>query len=426
MSALESQAVGYGQGFAVTEHERGIAIVRCSARGLRLSVSSDGVTWTRESVKGEGAGALQPLCSGGGVRGVDLFCADASGRLVPVSARGGSLAMGKPFQPVASAPDWYESAPQPYEQTLIHDTRNNVYRGFFCARRSGGRHSERRGCIGLATSTDLSHWETEPPILAPNRHARLFSPHVSSHARRTVLFYATQEFGGHRALRFAVAPDLAGPYEIMDSNLLSTDVRSALQTVRMGKRTLVFFSRVLGGEHALPSVSRAGELDFRPDGRPFVRFHDALLRLLGRELLTTEADISSREMLVRMLPSRGRDFLLTADLCSLGAASLGVVFRATVTGHDNINLRLEFDSGTISLRRGVRGRLLARARQSLSAGTTYRLSLWAEHGFVDAYINDEWVLTGPTEDCRSGGFGLVVHGGEARFANVSARAIETA
>ena len=110
----------------------------------------------------------------------------------------------------------------------------------------------------------------------------------------------------------------------------------------------------------------------------------------------------------------------------MGATSLGVVFRTTVTGHDNIALQLEFDSGTISLRRGVRGRLLARARRPLTVGTPYRLSLWAEHGFVDAYIDDEWVLTGPTEGCRSGGFGLVVHDGEARFTNVSARAIETA
>ena len=128
MSTLESQTVGYGQGFAITEHERGIAIVRCSARGLRLSISSDGVTWTQETVKGAGAAALQPVCSGGGVSGADLFCADASGRLVPLSTRGGSVALGRPFQPVAGAPDWYESTPQPYEQTIIHDARNNLYR----------------------------------------------------------------------------------------------------------------------------------------------------------------------------------------------------------------------------------------------------------------------------------------------------------
>ena len=413
------------QRFAVTGDAQRIAVFRATRRRLRCEVSTDGVTWTAVALPGVKGAGLWPVCGGVDARSADLFCTDQKGAVIPVMVREGSILPGEPFRPVESAPHWYEAPPDPHDQVMVRDTRTEIYRAFFCARRNAGRHPERRGCIGVATSRDMRDWNPEPPVFAPNRYPQLFSPHVVSEGGHTVLFYATRETGNVRALRFAIAPSLEGPYERLEPDLLACDVRPVMQTVRLGPRRLVFFGRAVPGETPSGSLSRPGQIDFRPDGRPFVRFCDLLLGLMGRTLFETEASLSSGEILVRMLPHHGSDFRLSARVRSLGAKSVALLCRTTLAGRDNITLWLEFGTGAMTLRRGVNGRLLARARRTLLPGTTYRLSLWAEGGFVDVYLDDEWVLTGPTEGRRAGSFGLAVAEGEGRFDDVSAQTIET-
>jgi len=427
MADTEQENIWTERRTAVVERGQGIAIFRCTSRGLQCRTSSDGVAWTTESYASAGAGMLQPVCAGGTARNADLFCLNDMKSLVPVRARKGRLAIGESFRLAGAktAAQWYEAPPEPLEQAIIRDVRAGAYRAFFCARRNVGRDPERRGCIGAATSRDLRRWNLEPPVFAPNRRPRLFSPHVFSEAGGAVLFYATPETGDLRALRFAVAPSLEGPYERLEPDLLACDVRSAIQTVRLGSERLAFFSRAVPGEAFLGSLSRPGRVAFRPSGRPFVQFYEPLLNLMGSTLFQTDASLSSGEVLVRILPRHGANFRLSARVRSLSATALGLLFRATITGSDNITLWLDFETGSISLRRGVRGRLLARARRTLTTGTNYRLSLWVEGSFIDVYLDNEWVLTGPTEVRRSGGFGLAVKGGEARFDDVSAQVITT-
>jgi hypothetical protein len=353
--------------------------------------------------------------------------------MMGVAAGGRRLSLNERFRPEFSSEPWYERPPEPEEMTVLHDEAQSVYRAFFSARRRSGRDPVRRGCIGSATSSDLRHWSTEPPIFAPNLFSDLTAPRVFAEGGRYVLFYATPEQGGLRALRFAIAPHLAGPYERLEPDLVACDARTSVHAVRLGAKRLVFFGRP---ETPSPSgrpaasaggaaLSRPGLLEFRADGRPLVHFYDALLGLLGRTLFQTEAVLNSSEILVRVLPRYGTDFRLTLKARSLGAKALAVLFRTTMTGHDNVSLWLDFAAGAVLLRRRVNGRLLARAPRGLSAREEHRVSLWVEGGFADVYLDDEWVLSCATEGRKSGGFGLATLGGEARFDAVTAQAIQS-
>ena len=412
--------------FAVAPNEEGVGLFHSSLRGLRCAVSNDGLRWRSVAPAGCSTEGLRPLCAGReqGAGGPDLFCTDPEGRVVPIHTRSGRLSADTPFQPLTGPDPWYETLPNLEDLTITWDPHRKVYRAFFCGRRSRGRHADRRGCIGVATSPNLTKWNMEPPVFSPNRYRQMFSPHVLTHEGHTVLFYATPEEGEHRALRFALAPHQEGPYERTEPDVLTCDCRISIHTVPVSGGQLVFFGRSLPYEQRPHSVSRPGRLDFNPGGRPFVRFYDPLLQLIGREIMTTEATLSSGEILVRMFPRNGKDFRLSLRVRSLGAAAAGVLFRTNTTGSDNITLWLDYVEGALILRRGVRGRLLCRVPRDLSFHTDYGVVIWAEGPFANVFVDDEWVLTAHTEARLSGAFGVTVRRGEARFDDISAQIIQ--
>ena len=412
------------EAITIAAHEKGVAIFRAAREGIAWETSPDGVRWHAATAEVGDAGPLRPICSAEPSGEGQLLCADPEGRMLGVAAGDRRLSLRERFRPQFSAEPWYESLPAPGDMAILHDEAQSVYRAFFSARRRSGRDPERRGCVGSATSPDLRSWSTEPPIFAPNRFSDLVAPRIFSDGGRHVLFYATPEQGGLLGLRFAIAPHLEGPYERLEPDLVSCDARTAVHAVRLGAKRLVFFGRAGPVHPGGAAISRPGLLEFHADGRPFVRFYDALLGLLGRTLFQTEAALNSGEILVRVLPRYGTDFRMTLKVRSRGARALGVLFRTTMTGHDNVALWLDFAAGAVLLRRGVSGRLLARAPRSLAKGDEHRVSLWVEGGFADVYLDDEWVLSCATEGRKSGGFGLATLGGEARFDAVTAQAIQ--
>jgi hypothetical protein len=413
------------ESIAITAHEKGVAIFRAASEGLAWETSPDGVRWQAATVDSpEKTGPLRPICSAARSGEGQLLCSDPEGRMMGVAAGDRRLSLNERFRPQFSAEPWYERLPVPHEMTILHDESQSVYRAFFSAHRKSGRNPERRGCVGSATSPDLRTWSTEPPIFAPNLFSDMVAPSIFSDGGHHVLFYATPEQGGLLGLRFAIAPHLEGPYERLEPDLVARDARTAVYAVRLGEKRLVFFGRAQPARPGRAAVSRPGLLEFHADGRPFVRFYDGLLGLLGRTLFQTETALNSGEILVRVLPRYGTDFRLTLKVRSLGAKALAVLFRTTVTGSDNVALWLDFAAGAVLLRRGVSGRLLARAPCRLAREEEHRLSLWVEGGFADVYLDDEWVLSCATEGRKAGGFGLATLGGEARFDAVTAQAIQ--
>jgi hypothetical protein len=305
---------------------------------------------------------------------------------------------------------------------VVHDQARGLYCAFFCARRKAGRDAHRRGCIGVASSPDLRSWVMEPPILAPNLFPRLYAPHVVSERHQTLLFYTTPE-EGLNGIRMATALRMEGPFERPEQDVLTYDARDTVHTVPLRTKRLVFFGRRPAGQETGSSLSRPGLLEFRSNGRPFVRFYDVLLTLTGRTLFQTEASLESGETLVRVLPRYATDFRLNARVRS-GAKSAGILFRTTMTGHDNITIWMDYAGGAVLARRGTHGRLLARVRHPWVAEDEYRISIWVEGDFADVFVDDEWVMTAETGGRGSGGFGLAVVGGTATFREVTVQTIE--
>lgn len=409
----------------VGEDGEGVVALRWRRDGVHAERSTDGVRWQRAAL-GEAEGRLRgmtPLCAGTG-EGGSVFCGDPGHGVREVvigeAGREGRRGSG----PAAEGGEWYEPAEGLREMVIMREGAVGGYRAFFCARRRTGRHAERRGCIGVARSEDLSSWQAEPPVFAPNTHAALFAPRVVTEGGRTVLFYATPEEGGIRALRFVTARSPEGPYEAMEPDVLACDARRALFAARAGGRRLVFFSRPDAEGHGPDEITRPATLEFHADGRPWFRYYEGLTGLAGRTVFQTEATLASHETLVRVLPRYGANVRLTGRVRSGGAKAVGLLLRTSMTGHDNVTVWLDFESGAVALRRGVNGRLLGRARRRLEAGAEYGVTVWAEGGYADVYVDDEWVVTGQTETRRSGGFGVAVRGGEARVTELTAQTIE--
>lgn len=412
--------------FAAAVQDNEVGIFYNHSGRLHRAVSSDGIRWRCLPAGGDAAAGLQPLCGGHEQAGdgPNLFCVNAAGNLVAACAGAEDVVLAAPFLPVSAAEPWYAEMPDLGETAIMWDGSARVYRAYFCGQRSRGRDPERLGCIGAAVSPDLIRWQTEPPVFAPNRFPRLFAPHVFAHQGATYLFYATSDGGELRTLRVAMAPAAEGPFERPQNDILACDCRTLVQTVPTSAGRLVFFGRNERGKTQPHSISRPGRLDFRADGTPFVRFYDALLALAGRQIMTTDACLNSSEMLVRIFPRNARDFRLSLRLRSHGAAAAGILFRTSVMGSDNITLWLDFESGAVLLRRGVKGRLLARAGQTFTMHRDYCITVWAEGAFADVFVDDEWVLSAHTEALLAGGFGVAARGGEARFEALTVQAID--
>lgn len=118
--------------------------------------------------------------------------------------------------PVAQAdPRWYETeldgpegrrtiswrAPKPLK---VGDT----YYATVDARERGGP-TLRRGCAGLMTSTDMQHWEVQPPLFAPRRYWDLECPQPFA---VDGTFYLTAAIMEDRTQRYWAADAITGPY----------------------------------------------------------------------------------------------------------------------------------------------------------------------------------------------------------------------
>jgi hypothetical protein len=410
--------------FAITPHNNGIVLFCESQNGMRGYHSTDGVRWKRmDWAESDGKGLL-PLCADSAPKaGSGLFCLTGDGRIIPTGTTEDHLNLATPFQPIAEAGPWYGAMPEAADTTLFWSKREGCYRAFFCGRRSRGKDKGRLACIGSATSPDMTKWTVEPPLFAPNRFPRMMAPHLIHDTGQTALCYATPEPNDQSALRFAVAPHPEGPYEAPESDIIANDCRCMVQTVPGAQGLLAFFGKRTPTRPQVMSVSRPARVAWRPNGSPSFHFHTPLLQLMGRTIMETEATLESQEVLARIIPRHGSDFRLATRIQSRGADAMALLVRTSLTGSDNIAVWIDFHGDCIEIRRGVRGRIIAKAACALMPFTDYRITLWAEGPFVDLYVNDEWLLSAPTEALLSGGLGLAIKGGEGHFQDLSAQQI---
>jgi hypothetical protein len=409
--------------FAVVRLGGEIRLYSESPGGMRAYASSDGVRWQASALPREEARKLTPFGATSHKDEAHLFCLDEDRAIVPVRGLEGGLAAGEPFSFMDAPDPWYAAPPEPDEADILWREDEGTWRVFFPGRRSRGRDADRLACIGTATSPDLRTWRMEPPILAPNRYPAMHAPHVFEHEGRTALCYATPDPTGFRTLRCALAARPQGPYEILQDDLLAGDCRCTVKTVATPGALLAFFGKRNPRHVQVMTIGRPARVGRQATGKPVFCFHASLLQLMGRPLLATDATLESRETLVRVIQRHGGNFRLTARVESADADAVAVLIRANMAGSDNVAVWLDFHRNCIEARRGVAGRTIARAPYDLTPARPYRLMLWAEGPFVDVYVNDELVLSAPTEALLSGGFGLAVRGGRAAFAPLEAHTL---
>lgn len=134
--------------------------------------------------------------------------------------------------------------------------------------RQPDRPPQRGGCVGVAKSHDLLHWELAPPLWTPDIGPHTDCPQVIQHSNHWYLIYL------QRHTRYRVAESLAGPWRrppVRDLGTMSSAAGS--RPASDGRRWISFpFFPTLQGETDLASWGGGGPIcvprqwDFHGDG----------------------------------------------------------------------------------------------------------------------------------------------------------------
>jgi hypothetical protein len=193
-----------------------------------------------------------------------------------------------------------------------------------------------------------------------------------------------------------------------------------------GDDILLFVHRVSeeGVEAPMTVAAWPALLRFDERGLPRAMMHPAITRrTAGEPLLQAEVCVESRETLVRLLPRRGEDMVLSATLAAAEAQRVGLLFRTSITGRDNNTVWLDLEKREVSLHKGVGGMPLLSASCQGIGEPEVRLTVAAVGRLVVVYVNDVLILSGPVATRHSGGIGLAVDRGRAEFRDVNLRQI---
>ena len=138
-----------------------------------------------------------------------------------------------PGNPVVVADErWYE--PTDWRDPFVfRDDETGEFRMLLAGRtREGPRH--RRGCLALAASSDLRHWEVRAPIWQPRLVHTHECPDVFRWGDGWALVYS--EFSDEHTTRHRMADTLDGPWRTPVVDSFDTRAHYAAKTVTDGKR----------------------------------------------------------------------------------------------------------------------------------------------------------------------------------------------
>ncbi|MFQ5819388.1 MAG: family 43 glycosylhydrolase [Candidatus Heimdallarchaeota archaeon] len=116
--------------------------------------------------------------------------------------------------PIVSAdPKWYQTEGDMAwrDPFVVYDEEHQRWIMYIAAKHNNGP-METRGCIGLALSDDLIHWEVQPSILAPRQFGEMECPVIYHINNAYYMFVSVSNF--NRIYSYC-APDLMGPFEFL-------------------------------------------------------------------------------------------------------------------------------------------------------------------------------------------------------------------
>ncbi|RJP71082.1 MAG: glycosyl hydrolase family 32 [Candidatus Abyssobacteria bacterium SURF_17] len=190
---------------------------------------------------------------------------------------------GRYYEKLTSSEYYEEAWRDPY---LFYDHATRCHYAFISARAGEGKFDE-RGCIALAKSDDLIHWEVLPPPCCPGTFGMMEVPQVFQHGGRTYLLFSTMNYWyaeSHRARmqhepwdgdHYLISDALLGEYRCVGDGVLSRANHYAYASKVVndagGKLYLLsWLSRVPGGDAFAGVLSPPQPLSFAPDGTPCI------------------------------------------------------------------------------------------------------------------------------------------------------------
>ena len=352
-------------------------------------------------------------------------------------------------------PRWYETLADVDAETWVawrdpflywHEAEGACY-AFITATERGDRPRHERGCIGLARSEDMVHWEALPPAAAPGLYHDHEVPDLLRLRGRWYLLHSTRLWRYSeraRALKperwcrngthYLEAPDPLGPWEVPPVDVVAgamADPLYAARAQRVGDDLLLYAWGPTRRELAPPL-----RLDAAHDGSLCALYWEGLDACLGRPLCEPE-----------FAPARGEWQATHAMMLGMadGAAAVAGCEREAI----DLNFTAEVVPGAggragigvgdcegiiagvidavaqeAAIMRLPGAEVLSSIPWDVAPVQPARLRLLCDGEVLQLFIDDEFAVAAYAEGRGPGAVRLVVLDGAAEFRGMEAHALD--
>ena len=300
--------------------------------------------------------------------------------------------------------------------------------------------NNRRGCIALATSLDLQHWEIRPPFWSPSLFYTHECPDLFYWYGKWVLVFS--EFSQSRITRYRIAESLEGPWITPYNDTFDTCSFYAAKTasdkslrfafgwnpthegqkddgrLQWGGNMIIHELRPpVNRDIPVCAVSNLLEVFREPlplSMKPIIGKWDA-----NGGSISSNAEGGFAAALLGEMPD---PCIINVTMsCSIDTHTCGIFLRADKNLESYYQLRWEPSRRRIVLDRwprpGDQPYMYERPIE-IDAGDPIHFSVVVEGTNLVAYINDEVALTSRMYDHPNGSIGLFISEGRAIFSNI--------
>ncbi|MFJ5840240.1 GH32 C-terminal domain-containing protein [Streptomyces shenzhenensis] len=322
------------------------------------------------------------------------------------------------------------------------------------AARTTGGPERRRGCVARAVSSDLSTWTVTEPFSAPSRFITHECPDLFELDGRWYLLYS--EFSERFTVRYRIAPSPQGPWQTPGDDGIDGRGFYAAKTAGDGGRRYAFgWIPTRQGQRDAGAWEWAGdlavhEITARDDGTLAAGMPDTVRAAFGTvlkspdprpvtgawsleaETVACAAPDGLATLWAGELPARCR--VTTTVSFTPGTRECGIVLRGSDDCDSGYFLRLEpprqrmvFDRWPRTEPGALQWQIAGDVPHAvelerpapLAPQISHHLEVLVDDTAYVAYLDGEIAMSGRMYDRRTGGLGLFVGDGEARFTDTA-------
>lgn len=358
-------------------------------------------------------------------------------------------------------PRWYETLADVDAETWVawrdpflhwHEAEAVCY-AYITATERADRPRHERGCIGLARSRDMVHWEVLPPAAAPGLYHDHEVPHLFELRGRWYLLHSTRLWRYSQPARerkpqrwcrngthYLVAPDPLGPWEVPEVDVVAGAMADSLYAARaqwVGEDLLLYAWGPTRRELALPL-----KLDATADGKLCALYWDGLDACQGEPLcdpgfraLQGEWQTTGRMMLgaadggaaIAVGEGTAEDLNCVAEIVPGTAARAGL---GVADGDDLVAAVIDAARQEAAIIRlsgghgGPHGETLSSVPWDVIPVHPVHLRLLCDGEVLQLFIDDEFAVAAYAEGREAGRVCLLVQEGTAEFRDMAAYALK--